>query len=77
MLAQDRSARWNAGAAGSGPADHIYLARVLTAADFGFFSLVGTILFLARKFLDLGLSNVCWRADIAPTPGASVRFWKA
>jgi O-antigen/teichoic acid export membrane protein len=42
----------------------IYLARVLTAADFGFFSLVGTIFILARKFLDLGLSNVAAR-DIA------------
>ncbi|MFZ0312081.1 MAG: oligosaccharide flippase family protein [Candidatus Korobacteraceae bacterium] len=42
----------------------IYLARVLTAADFGFFSLVATIFILARKFLDLGLSNVAAR-DIA------------
>jgi len=37
---------------------------VLSAAAFGFFSLVGTILILARKFLDLGLSNVAAR-DIA------------
>jgi O-antigen/teichoic acid export membrane protein len=42
----------------------IYLARVLTPAAFGFFSLVGTIFILARKFLDLGLSNVAAR-DIA------------
>lgn len=42
----------------------IYLARVLTPADFGFFSLVATIFILARKFLDLGLSNVATR-DIA------------
>jgi len=42
----------------------IYLARVLTPADFGFFSLVATIFILARKFLDLGLSNVAAR-DIA------------
>jgi O-antigen/teichoic acid export membrane protein len=42
----------------------IYLARVLSAADFGFFSLVATIFILARKFLDLGLSNVAAR-DIA------------
>jgi len=42
----------------------IYLARVLTPADFGFFSLVATVFILARKFLDLGLSNVATR-DIA------------
>ena len=42
----------------------IYLARVLSPAAFGFFSLVGTIFVLARKFLDLGLSNVAAR-DIA------------
>ncbi len=42
----------------------IYLARVLSPAAFGFFSLVGTILILARRFLDLGLSNVAAR-DIA------------
>src|SRR5215467_1017167 len=42
----------------------IFLARVLTPAAFGFFSLVGTIFILARKFLDLGLSNVAAR-DIA------------
>ncbi len=39
----------------------VYLARVLSAAAFGFFSLVGTIFILARKFLDLGLSNVAAR----------------
>lgn len=42
----------------------MYLARVLSAAAFGFFALVGTIFILARKFLDLGLSNVAAR-DIA------------
>ena len=42
----------------------VYLARALTPAAFGFFSLVGTIFILARKFLDLGLSNVATR-DIA------------
>ena len=42
----------------------IYLARVLSPAAFGFFSLVSTILILSRKFLDLGLSNVAAR-DIA------------
>jgi O-antigen/teichoic acid export membrane protein len=42
----------------------IYLARVLSPAAFGFFSLVGTTFILARKFLDLGLSNVAAR-DIA------------
>jgi len=45
----------------------IYLARVLSPAAFGFFSLVGTIFILARKFLDLGLSNVAAR-DIANDP---------
>ena len=45
----------------------IYLARVLSPAAFGFFSLVGTIFILARKFLDLGLSNVAAR-DIAHDP---------
>lgn len=45
----------------------IYLARVLSPAAFGFFSLVSTILILARKFLDLGLSNVAAR-DIAVDP---------
>jgi O-antigen/teichoic acid export membrane protein len=39
----------------------IYLARELSPAAFGFFSLVGTILTLARKFLDLGLSNIAAR----------------
>ena len=42
----------------------IYLARVLSPGAFGFFSLVGAIFILARKFLDLGLSNVAAR-DIA------------
>jgi O-antigen/teichoic acid export membrane protein len=42
----------------------IYLARVLSPAAFGFFSLVGTIFILARNVLDLGLSNVATR-DIA------------
>jgi len=42
----------------------IYLARILSPAAFGFFSLVSTIFILARKFLDLGLSNVAAR-DIA------------
>ncbi len=37
---------------------------MLSPAAFGFFSLVGTIFILARKFLDLGLSNVAAR-DIA------------
>ena len=45
----------------------VFLARVLTPADFGFFSLVGTIFILARKFLDLGLSNVAAR-DVAHDP---------
>jgi len=45
----------------------IYLARVLSPTAFGFFSLVGTIFILARKFLDLGLSNVAAR-DIAQDP---------
>jgi O-antigen/teichoic acid export membrane protein len=45
----------------------IYLARELSPAAFGFFSLVGTIFILARKFLDLGLSNVAAR-DIAHDP---------
>jgi len=45
----------------------IFLARVLTPGAFGFFSLVGTIFILARKFLDLGLSNVAAR-DIAHDP---------
>ena len=39
----------------------IYLARELSPAAFGFFSLVSTIFILARKFLDLGLSNVAAR----------------
>lgn len=39
----------------------IYLARELSPAAFGFFSLVATIFILARKFLDLGLSNVAAR----------------
>lgn len=39
----------------------IFLARELSPAAFGFFSLVGTIFILARKFLDLGLSNVAAR----------------
>lgn len=42
----------------------IYLARVLSPAAFGFFSLVGTIFILARKVLDFGLSNVAAR-DVA------------
>jgi len=46
----------------------IYLARVLTPSAFGFFALVSTIFVLARKFLDLGLSNVAAR-DIARDPG--------
>jgi O-antigen/teichoic acid export membrane protein len=45
----------------------IYLARALSPAAFGFFSLVGTIFILARQFLDLGLSNVAAR-DIAHDP---------
>jgi polysaccharide transporter, PST family len=45
----------------------VYLARVLSPAAFGFFSLVGTIFILARKFLDLGLGNVAAR-DIAQDP---------
>ena len=39
----------------------VYLARALSAAAFGFFSLVGTIFILSRKFLDLGLSSVAAR----------------
>ncbi len=39
----------------------VYLGRELSPAAFGFFSLVGTIFILARKFLDLGLSNVVAR----------------
>ena len=42
----------------------IYLARVLSPAAFGFFSLVGTVFILARKFLDLGMGSVAAR-DIA------------
>jgi len=42
----------------------IYLARVLSPAAFGFFSLLGTIFILARKFLDLGFGNVAAR-DVA------------
>jgi O-antigen/teichoic acid export membrane protein len=45
----------------------IYLARVLSPAAFGFFSLVGTIFILARKFLDLGMGNVASR-DVARHP---------
>jgi O-antigen/teichoic acid export membrane protein len=45
----------------------IYLARVLSPGAFGFFSLIGTIFILARKFLDLGLSNIAAR-DIAHDP---------
>jgi O-antigen/teichoic acid export membrane protein len=45
----------------------VYLARVLSPAAFGFFSLIGTIFILARKVLDLGLSNVAAR-DIAQDP---------
>jgi O-antigen/teichoic acid export membrane protein len=45
----------------------IYLARSLSPTAFGFFSLVGTVFILARKFLDLGLSNVAAR-DIAQDP---------
>jgi O-antigen/teichoic acid export membrane protein len=44
-----------------------YLARALSSYAFGFFSLVSTILVLARKFLDLGLGNVASR-DIASDP---------
>ncbi|MGC2111756.1 MAG: oligosaccharide flippase family protein [Candidatus Korobacteraceae bacterium] len=39
----------------------VYLARGLSPSAFGFFSLVGSIFILARKFLDLGLSNVASR----------------
>src|ERR1700744_2309591 len=39
----------------------IYLARELSAAAFGFFSLVGTTLILARNFLDMGMSNIAAR----------------
>ncbi len=39
----------------------VYLARYLSPSGFGFFSLVSTIFILARKFLDLGLSNVAAR----------------
>lgn len=45
----------------------IYLARVISPASFGFFSLVGTIFILARKVLDPGLSSVATR-DIAADP---------
>ena len=45
----------------------IFLARVLPPSAFGFFSLVGTIFILARKVLDLGLSNVAAR-DVAKDP---------
>lgn len=45
----------------------IYLGRVLSPSAFGFFSLVGTIFIVARKILDLGLSNVAAR-DIARDP---------
>ena len=45
----------------------IYLARVISPAAFGFFSLVSTIFILARRFLDLGLSSVAAR-DIASNP---------
>jgi O-antigen/teichoic acid export membrane protein len=45
----------------------IYLARVLSPSAFGFFSLVGTVFILSRKFLDLGLANVAAR-DIAREP---------
>jgi len=45
----------------------IYLARVLSPAAFGFFSLLGTIFILARKFLDLGLGSVAAR-DVARDP---------
>jgi len=45
----------------------IYLARVLSPAAFGFFALVGAIFILARKLLDLGLSNTAVR-DIARDP---------
>ena len=45
----------------------IYLARELSPAAFGFFSLVSTVFILARKFLDLGLGNVAAR-DIARDP---------
>lgn len=45
----------------------IYLARILSPAAFGFFALVGAVLILARKFLDLGLGNVAAR-DIARDP---------
>lgn len=42
----------------------IYLARVLSPAAFGFFSLVGSTLILARKFLDPGFGDVAAR-DVA------------
>lgn len=42
----------------------VFLARVLTPAAFGFFSLVGTIFILARDLLDIGLGSVAAR-DIA------------
>lgn len=45
----------------------IYLARVLSPAAFGFFSLVGTTFILARKILDPGFSDVAAR-DIARQP---------
>ena len=45
----------------------IYLARALSPSAFGFFSLVGTVFILSRKFLDLGLGNVAAR-DIAREP---------
>ena len=45
----------------------IYLARALTPAAFGFFSLVGTTFILARKILDPGFSDVAAR-DIARQP---------
>src|ERR1700757_1232848 len=42
----------------------IYLARALSPAAFGFFSLVGSIFILARKILDPGFNDVAAR-DIA------------
>jgi len=45
----------------------IYLSRVLSPAALGFFTLVGTIFILTRKFLDLGLGSVAAR-DIARDP---------
>ena len=45
----------------------VFLARELSPAAFGFFSLVSTIFILARKFLDVGMGNVAAR-EIAVDP---------